>query len=105
MAVFTGKMICSHCEKLYKRKNERGIFKWVCQGYDNYSSCKRIIVDENRMVEFISRRLKIEERSEENIYNLIMHKVDRIQVSDKNDFIVHMVNQEPMYMKEGQIQY
>lgn len=104
MAIFTGKILCE-CGKYYKRKNERGKFKWVCQGYDNYSSCQRNIVDEEGLKEFISRRLFVGERNEDNIAKLIEDRVQRIEIVDKENFTVIFNKEEMMYSKQGHFHY
>jgi hypothetical protein len=104
MAIFTSKIICNHCGKFYKRKNERDKFKWICQGYDNYSECRRIVIDEEGMKEFISRRLYPQDRSEDNI-SLLINNVDKIQIEDRFKFTVHIKNDQPMYRNGNHTQY
>lgn len=104
MTTYTSKIVCVRCGKFYKRKNERGKFKWVCQGYDNFSICKRIIIDEEGMTEFISRRLYPQDRTEENIQNLIK-SVSKIEIKDKYDFTVYMINGESMYRNGNHTHY
>jgi hypothetical protein len=104
LAIFTGKILCE-CGKHYKRKNERGKFKWVCQGYDNYSSCQRNIVDEEGLKEFISRRLFVGDRNEGNILKLIEDRVQKIEIISKDDFKVTFFNEEIMYQQQGHFHY
>lgn len=104
MATFTGKIICNHCGKFYKRKLERGKYRWVCQGYDNYSECTRIAVDESAMIEFISRRLYVQDRIQDKIERLL-ETVTKITVDGRDNFQVYFENAEPMYRYEGHIQY
>lgn len=105
MAIFTGKIFCGNCEKMFKRKNEKGKFKWSCQGSENFSICTRNILSEDAMIEFISRRLVISERTLETVTQFIEDYVDRIVVKDINEFEVGIRGQEAMFMKPGHIHY
>lgn len=104
MAIFTSKILCE-CGKYYKRKNERGKFKWVCQGFEMNTTCQRNIVDEEGMKEFISRRLFVDERNDINIIKLIDERVQRIEIVDKDNFTVIFHKEEMMYRKYGHSHY
>lgn len=99
MPIFTSKIICSHCGKFFKRNIERGKYKWICP------DCLLYEIDEDKMVEFISRRLYVQERTNENIQNLISSKVDKITVEDTDRFKVFIINDLPMYRNECHMHY
>lgn len=106
MAIFTSKIFCSRCKKAYKRKSERGKFKWCDQGYDNsLTDCPRIIIDEEAMRKFIGMRIPLKERTEETIDEFIKHKVSKIVVTEKNNFMIYITGQEEMFIKQGHIHY
>jgi hypothetical protein len=105
MSIFTNKILCGNCEKVFIRKNERGKNKWICESYDLFSNCLSNIVSEDALIEFISRRLWTEDRTPENVMNLIEAKVEKIVVKDLNDFNVSIRGQEAMVWKPGHIHY
>jgi hypothetical protein len=105
MAIFTEKMICSNCKNVYIRKIEQGKFRWVCKNFDDFSNCVSNIVSEEAMIEFISRRLYIDERTLENTTKFIEDKLERIVVKGAYDFMVSIRGQEPMFMKPGHFHY
>jgi hypothetical protein len=49
---------------------------WICQSYKEFSSCVSIIVSEEALTEFLSRRLWQEDRTLENVKHFIETKVD-----------------------------
>jgi hypothetical protein len=105
VAIFTGKIICGHCKKSFKRKSERGKYKWVCSGYNDETTCERNIVDEEGLIEFIGRRLFVQERKLEILIPFINESVIQILINETRDFEVHFHDQEPMYTKNRHIHY
>ena len=105
MAIFTGKIYCGNCERMYKRKNDRGKNKWICQGFESLSICAENILSEDAMIEFISRRLFVTDRTLDAVTKFINDHVERIVVKDINDFHVIINGQQHMFMKPGHIHY
>jgi hypothetical protein len=102
MAIFSNKIHCGNCENVFHPNNERGKTYWSCQGDEK---CGINIVSEDAMIEFISRRLWIDDRTKEKITQLVERSVEKIVVKDKNNFDVFFRGQESMSWKPGHIHY
>jgi hypothetical protein len=102
MAIFTNKIECGNCENVFQQKSERGKSYWSCQGDE---TCGINIVSEEAMIEFISRRLWVDDRIKDKITYFIEKSVEKIVVNDKNHFDVFIRGQEPMSWKPGHIHY
>lgn len=105
MVLFAGKMFCGNCESAYIRRHERGKYRWTCKSNNGNPECRNNIVSEDAMVEFISRRLYVEERTPDKISKFIEGKLDSVVVNGANNFMVHLKGQDPMFMKPGHIHY
>lgn len=55
-SLFYKKMKCELCGGNFKMKKERGTVKYICSSYDNYKSCQRNAVEEDRLVKLINKR-------------------------------------------------
>jgi hypothetical protein len=105
LAIFTDRIICGKCERLFKRKNARGKYKWSCQSTINHSKCGKNLVSEDALIEFISRKLFLMDRTLDKVTLFITDYVERIVVNEKNDFTVFIRGQEPMFMKPNHVHY
>jgi hypothetical protein len=90
MAVFTGKLYCNLCKKPFKRKNEKGTYKWVCQGYDNSQSCKRVIVEEDWLISTVGMRLFWDEQK--HVDKFINEQLDHIVFESKERLVIKFKN-------------
>lgn len=60
-SLFSGKLICAHCGKKYKKRydGKNRIPVYICQSYDNYGKCKRIPIHEQVIIDAINKRYLI----------------------------------------------
>jgi hypothetical protein len=102
---YSNKIICGNCGSTYIKKNERGKSKWICQRFEELSSCASKIVSEEALTEFLSRRLWIDERTPESVKHFIETKVEKIVVKDAYNFIASIRGQGPMFWNGPNIQF
>lgn len=99
-SLFYKKIFCSHCLKGMKKKNERGSIKYICSSYDNFKTCKRIMVEEDYLIELIHKRFDQEVDRE-----LIETHIESILVEDRMLFEIFIKNQESILMSKTHLRY
>ncbi|GIN23142.1 zinc ribbon domain-containing protein [Siminovitchia fordii] len=99
--LFSRKVKCKMCGKNMKGKLEKGVRKYVCSSYDNYSLCQRTLIEEKSLRELIEKRHRREMSNEE-----ISEIVDKIIVEDKHLFEIHLKNSDkPIIFGRNFIQF
>lgn len=85
MNIFKSKIVCTKCNKGYRKKVEKGKVKFICSGYHNKTGCTvRNVISEEYLIEFINRRLRAinKEEFEEKLGGVL----DIIEMTDKQNF-------------------
>jgi NAD-dependent DNA ligase len=98
MAIFSNKMVCESCGKVFvQHKGENGKNYWSCQGDSECpNQCANNIVNEDGMLEFISRRLWIGDRTPRKIQHFIDTKVEKIKVKAAYNITVDVMGDKSM---------
>lgn len=99
-SLFYKKLICSHCGSGMKKKTERKTNRYVCSSYDNFKTCKRIMVEEDYLIELIHKRFEQEVDRE-----LIETHVESILVEDRMLFEIFIKGQESILMSKTHLRY
>lgn len=101
MVLFSKKIKCLNCGKNFKSKLERNKKRvYVCSNYDNYGKCKREIIHQDFILELLDKRFEKRLSNEE-----IKEVVKSIEVKNKNEFVIHLENEEPIIFSSNYIQY
>ena len=90
MNVFKKKIICAYCGKFHKRAS--GSYYFSCSTYDNYGKdkCKRNPIDQDEIIELLTRRFNKELTDEE-----IKHEVTLIKISEE-ELYIELANDKPI---------
>jgi hypothetical protein len=100
-SLFKSKIKCSHCGNSYLGKLEKGKRKYICMSYHkNSSTCVRIPIFEEFLVQVIERRFGMELSYEEIQENVLL-----IEIEDKLLFTIHIKDQEPIIYGRNHIVY
>lgn len=87
MSIFTKRIKCLHCQGNFKRRRNRSNFIWICSRRENgYTSCPRVQIDEQFLIDFINRRIR--SNNQEELEDEIKSKLVQVEVNDKYDFKV-----------------
>lgn len=98
--IFKSKIKCKLCGKNYRLKVERGKRNFICGGYNNKNGCAiRNVISEEFLLDFINRRFKV--KTEEELYALIVGKLEKIEIEDKRNFKVVFKDGDFMEMSEN----
>lgn len=97
-SLFRGKLFCAHCSGGFKKRKNRNQPVYVCSRTDNYGDCKRVIINEKKLLEIIQNRYT-EELSEEEL----AAKIVRMDVEDELLFTIELVDQEPIIYSRNKI--
>lgn len=100
--LFSRKIKCLHCGKNFKGKLQRGKRVYLCSTYDNYGTCKRMVLKEDFLVELLQRRFGDDyDISKENI----QESVEKIEVKENYLFTIHLKEGIPIEFEENYIQF
>lgn len=83
-----------------KKKNERGKTKYCCSSYDNLGTCKRVIIEEDYLIELIHKRFNQEVDRE-----LVESYIEGILVEDKNLVEILIKDQESILMSKTHLRF
>lgn len=102
MNPFRSKIICKNCGKKYRRKTEKGKFKFICGGYHNGNGCKeRIVINEEFIRGLINRRFQ-RELSDEELIGIL----DYIEIESDLIMEIHFTDGSiPILLKGSFIQF
>lgn len=88
------------CGKNFKFKKERSNQNYICSTYDTKGECERILVSQDFFLELIERRYQKEFTKEE-----IQSMIEKIEVKDKYEFVIHFYEDEPIVSMNGQFRF
>jgi hypothetical protein len=97
-SLFRGKIHCVHCSGKFKKRNNRNNPVYICSKVDNYGTCKRVTIPENKLLEIIQNRYSEELTKEE-----LADKVIRIDIEDELLFTIELVDQDPIIYGRNRI--
>ncbi len=104
-SIFFKKIVCNHCGGFFKRRRERGKYKWVCTRRENYGDCLRIPIEEEFLIDVIKKRYEIRNMEIEDCQ--IRDKVKQITIEDKMKFTIELYDfpDDPIVYGEKTIVY
>ena len=91
MAIFSGIIICSQCNKKVNFKNNNGTHEYVCQIRKNkgVSKCDSQILKEKDLLELIEHHCKIHSKDySPSKVKLFVHQI----ILNKNEFIIYFID-------------
>lgn len=100
--LFTSLIKCENCNYNYRLIKERGVNKYICQGYSTgKTNCSRYVIQEKELLYIVNIFCNRNNIELEHNNKFMKNIIDKIYVDRKNDSIriVYKNNEESIYSK------